>query len=53
MLDRYQGDLSLALGAYNAGPGAVDKYGAVPPYEETQRYVSTILHRLMASRRTE
>ncbi len=53
MLDRYQGDLSLALGAYNAGPGAVDKYGAVPPYEETQRYVSTILHRLMAARRAE
>jgi soluble lytic murein transglycosylase-like protein len=53
MLDRYQGDLALALGAYNAGPGAVDKYGAVPPYEETRRYVSNILHRLMASRRTE
>ncbi len=37
------GDPKLALAAYNAGPGAVQKYGGVPPYEETQNYVSTIL----------
>ncbi len=42
MLDRYQGDTSKALAAYNAGPGAVDKYGGVPPYAETQRYVQNI-----------
>lgn len=42
-LDRYNGDYSKALAAYNAGASAVDKYNGVPPYEETQRYVSTIL----------
>jgi hypothetical protein len=42
-LDRYGGDYAKALAAYNAGPGNVDKYGGVPPFEETQRYISTIL----------
>lgn len=43
MLDRYGGDYRKALAAYNAGPGAVDQYGDVPPYQETQTYVNTIL----------
>jgi soluble lytic murein transglycosylase-like protein len=43
LLARYSGDLSLALGAYNAGPGAVDRFGGVPPYPETVNYVSDIL----------
>ena len=42
------GDTALALAAYNAGPGAVDKYGGVPPYSETQSYVSSILGRIGA-----
>src|SRR5262249_29614371 len=43
LLDRYQDNEQLALAAYNAGPGAVDKHGqAVPPYRETQNYVKQI-----------
>lgn len=42
-LDRFGGDYTKALAAYNAGPGAVQRHGGVPPYAETQHYVSTIL----------
>jgi hypothetical protein len=43
MLDQYGGDYAKALAAYNAGPGAVAKYGGVPPFKETQTYISRIL----------
>jgi soluble lytic murein transglycosylase-like protein len=42
-LDRFGGNVRLALAAYNAGPGAVESYGGVPPYPETQSYVSDVL----------
>ncbi len=46
MLNRYQGDVPMALGAYNAGPGKVDKAGGVPPIAETLQYVTNILRSL-------
>jgi soluble lytic murein transglycosylase-like protein len=46
LLDRYHGDLSLALSAYNAGTGTVDRAGGIPRIPETQNYVTNILGRL-------
>jgi soluble lytic murein transglycosylase-like protein len=42
-LDRFGGDAAKALAAYNAGPGAVAKFGGIPPYAETQSYVRSVL----------
>jgi len=43
LLDRYEGNVTLALAAYNAGETAVKKWGTIPPYKETQDYVKKIL----------
>lgn len=43
LLDKFGGDERLAVASYNAGPAAVEKYGGVPPYEETRRYVDSVL----------
>lgn len=48
---RYDGDLELALAAYHAGPGTIDRFGGLPPYRETQVYVSRVLKLYSAHQR--
>lgn len=43
LLNQFGQNLSLALAAYNAGPGAVDHYGGIPPYQQTEQYVKSVL----------
>ena len=46
MLDQFNGDLELALAAYNAGPGTVKRHGGIPPYTETLNYIQRVKHYL-------
>ena len=52
LLDYHNGDLDLALASYNAGPGNVKRYGGVPPFRETRKYVKTIKALYQRSKRS-
>lgn len=43
LVQKYQGNMLLAVAAYNAGPGAVEHYGGIPPYKETEKYVECVI----------
>ena len=53
MMESFGGDVKKALAAYNAGPGAVQKYGGVPPFRETRNYVASIMSKLGVKRRAQ
>jgi soluble lytic murein transglycosylase-like protein len=53
LLEQFNGNIPLALAAYNAGPGAVAKHKGIPPYKETQDYVRNILSLYLKSKQGE
>jgi soluble lytic murein transglycosylase len=52
MLDLFNNDLDLALAAYNSGPSTVQRFGGIPPYDETRDYVKRVKHYLDYYRQT-
>ncbi len=50
LLDRFRGEVPAAVAAYNAGPGAVERFGGIPPYAQTQTYVARVMDAYRTSR---